>query len=358
MMDEEKTFETFGHISTDLTNGSGRKVVVQCDICKKERIIRYCDYRDDRDLCKSCALKQFYNVQRGPFNINYFKLIQKYIKDGDINEHQTFVEFGYYSIDLSYGSSRLVWSICRKCGKERLLKYSMHNRTYKVCNSCAHIGKNNHRFGKHWSEEEKLKMSKSHVGLQCGKDNGMYGKHYSEEDRRKISERTSGKNNPMYGRTGIKSPLYKGGKGLSRARRIAKCRELSKSKPKKDNTWRGQHHTYESRCRMSASQQGISYDEWESFAINQPYCPLFNESCRESNREKYGRACFICGTPELNNITSTGKQRKLSVHHVDMNKDQGCDGHEWKLIPVCMHCHGKLHTKRIQSYIEYILKEE
>lgn len=41
-----------------------------------------------------------------------------------------------------------------------------------------------------------------------------------------------------------------------------------------------------------------------------------------------------------------------------MNKQQGCNGHEWKLIPVCLKCHNKLHTKRIQSYIEYILECE
>lgn len=357
MIDEERTFEIFGYISTDLTKNS-RKVVVQCDICKKERIIRYSDYQADRDLCKSCSLKQFYNLQRGPFNINYFELVQKYIENGDINESRTFTEFGYYSIDLSYGSNRLVWSICRKCNKERLLKYSVHNRASKVCKPCALSGKNNPMYGKHLSEETRQKISKSNTGLHCGKDNGMYGKYPSEETRRKISERTSGKNNPMYGKTGIKSPLYKGGRELAKARRKAKCQELAKSQPKKENTWCGQHHTYESRCRMSASQQGISYNEWEFFAINQPYCPLFNESCKESNREKYGRVCFICGKPEIENKTYTGKYRKLSVHHVDMNKNQGCNGHEWKLIPVCMQCHTKLHNKRMISCIEYILNIE
>ena len=110
------------------------------------------------------------------------------------------------------------------------------------------------------------------------------------------------------------------------------------------------------RRKVSAALQGISYDEWEDFAVDSPYCPAFNEACRESNREKYGRRCFICGLPEAENITKTGKQKKLSVHHVDMNKNQGCDGHEWKLVPLCMnhHSHGVVWTERIKYLLRIV----
>lgn len=112
----------------------------------------------------------------------------------------------------------------------------------------------------------------------------------------------------------------------------------------------------ETRRKVSAALQGISYDEWEGFAVNSPYCPAFNEACRESNREKYGRRCFICGLPEAENITKTGKQKKLSVHHVDMNKNQGCDGHEWKLVPLCMnyHRHSVVWTERIKYLLRIV----
>jgi len=106
--------------------------------------------------------------------------------------------------------------------------------------------------------------------------------------------------------------------------------------------------SYETRKRLSASGQGISYDEWEGFANGQEYCPKFNEECRESNREKYGRCCFLCGLLESSNITSTNLQKRLAVHHVDMNKDQGCNGHKWKLIPLCMSCHGMAHNKVLE----------
>jgi hypothetical protein len=73
--------------------------------------------------------------------------------------------------------------------------------------------------------------------------------------------------------------------------------------------------------------------------------PEFNEECRESNREKYDRQCFLCGLLEDENITSSGLQKRLAVHHVDLNKNQGCDGIRWKLIPLCIHCHRMAHTK-------------
>ena len=108
--------------------------------------------------------------------------------------------------------------------------------------------------------------------------------------------------------------------------------------------------------KISAGHQGISYDEWESFASEQKYCPLFNESCRESNREKYDRKCFLSGLPESENMTKTGKLQKLSVHHVDMDKNQGCNGIKWKLVPLCMSYHGMAHKESWKSRIIYLLE--
>lgn len=102
--------------------------------------------------------------------------------------------------------------------------------------------------------------------------------------------------------------------------------------------------------RLSATHQNIPYDEWNGFIKFKPYCDKFNESCRERNRNKHGRTCFICGMAERSN------GRKLSVHHVDMNKDQGCDDHEWSLIPLCTSCHGKAHNPAWQARIEYLIE--
>ena len=104
------------------------------------------------------------------------------------------------------------------------------------------------------------------------------------------------------------------------------------------------------RQKQSATVRGISYDEWDGYANESPYCEKFNESCRERNRDKHGRVCFICGKEEVEN------GRKLSVHHCDMRKSQGCDGEKWKLVPLCNSCHGKAHNQLWQARIEYLLK--
>lgn len=90
---------------------------------------------------------------------------------------------------------------------------------------------------------------------------------------------------------------------------------------------------------ISATKQGISYDE-----------------CRESNREKYNRKCFLTGLPESKNITKTGKLRKLSVHHYDMDKSQGCNDVKWKLVPICLEWHNKVHTKLWEARITWLLE--
>lgn len=76
------------------------------------------------------------------------------------------------------------------------------------------------------------------------------------------------------------------------------------------------------------------------------YCDKFDNACRERIRNKYDRVCFYCGKDEYTN------NAKLSVHHLDMNKDQGCNGHEWRLVPLCRTCHGKAHTDTMTAKLK------
>lgn len=38
-----------------------------------------------------------------------------------------------------------------------------------------------------------------------------------------------------------------------------------------------------------------------------------------------------------------------------MNKDQGCNDHDWNLVPLCRSCHSKTYNDVWQSRIEYLL---
>lgn len=69
------------------------------------------------------------------------------------------------------------------------------------------------------------------------------------------------------------------------------------------------------------------------------YCYRFNEVKKEEIRELFNRKCYLCDKNEIDN------KQKLSVHHVDYNKGQGCE-HTWDLIPLCREHHIKTNYKR------------
>lgn len=88
----------------------------------------------------------------------------------------------------------------------------------------------------------------------------------------------------------------------------------------------------EERILQSCRLLGIAREEWDGFRST--YCELWCEELREHIRNKYSRVCFICGGTEEEN------GQKHSVHHVNYNKDCGCDGSECHLVPLCKRCHG------------------
>ena len=231
-----------------------------------------------------------------------------------IDESRTLEIYGYTSDTLKPHSNKRVVTVCEGCGKYRDIKFKDYR---ELCRSCSMIGKRHQNYGKHCSEETKEKIRRS-----------LLGRHHTKKEKKRMTK-------------------------AHRKQRI-KATEETKEKIRKALVIKCLSEEY--RQRMSARFQGISYDEWESFAKEQLYCPRFNEVCRESNREKYGRRCFICGLPESENIASTGKHKKLSVHHVDMNKRQGCDGVRWKLVPVCLkhHIHSELWKARIMYLLENV----
>lgn len=125
-------------------------------------------------------------------------------------------------------------------------------------------------------------------------------------------------------------------------------RKVSKSKMgKKLPPWPD-----ERKQRLSAYRQGVPYEKWTGFTTENLYCKKFDETCRERIRDECDRTCFVCGKNEEDN------GRKLAVHHVDRNKEQGCNGHDWKLVALCTRCHGSAHSDPMKSRIAYILDDD
>ena len=104
----------------------------------------------------------------------------------------------------------------------------------------------------------------------------------------------------------------------------------------------------EERILQSCRALNISREEWDGFGS--VYCELWCEELREYIRDKYNRICYICGKTEEEN------GRKLDVHHVDYNKDCGCDDTECILVPLCKKCHGKTTFGDREMWEDIIIK--
>ena len=136
-----------------------------------------------------------------------------------INEDKTFELFGYTSDMLKQYSYKMIIAVCKFCGDERKITMRMHTKTNGRCRACYIqqidcFGENTSFYGKSHTKKTKSKMSQSKQGIYDGDKNPMYGKHHSKETKRKQSEVLLGEN----------SPLWKGGKKISRAK--AKRRQL------------------------------------------------------------------------------------------------------------------------------------
>lgn len=97
------------------------------------------------------------------------------------------------------------------------------------------------------------------------------------------------------------------------------------------------------KCRYEANSGSLN-PAWNGGVSFEPYCPRFNERLKEYIRQKFNRKCVLCGISE-NGV-------KLSVHHVDYNKLQGCKGHTWALVSLCSSCHSKTGYNRWYYFLK------
>lgn len=258
-----------------------------------------------------------------------------------IDEYWTWTFYGYHSDGWADGSHKPIVVVCDECGKYRVLRKCDYRDLCKQCALRAQVGENHPFFGKRHTPQTKKMISEKKQGV-----------HPTEETRKKMS--VSGKNKPPRSqewRDNIsKATIGKKHKPFTDEGRA----NMSKSQKGKKMPPRTDEH----KQHLSAANQGIPYEEWDGFVANGAYCEKFDDACRERIREKYNHRCYICDKPQEENANKNGKVRKLDVHHVDKNKNQGCDGVQWKLIPLCMHCHPGSHHDPIKSWLRYLLDDE
>lgn len=98
-----------------------------------------------------------------------------------------------------------------------------------------------------------------------------------------------------------------------------------------------------SDAMLNRNLVGEKNPSWRGGTSFYPYCYKFNDKLKEEIRTRYDRRCYICNKHEDENILSNGKKIRLSIHHIDRDKEQGCNGKKWLLVPLCISCHAKSH---------------
>ena len=243
-----------------------------------------------------------------------------------ILSNETYEKFGYYPSNLKLKSHKKILAECNDCGKIRILpKYGYKD----LCISCTL--KKIER-----AEERNLHISQS-----------LKGKTFSEE--RKHNQSVAHKGQHSSPNTEFKNGNVPWNLGISPSdetkQRISKS-VIAKNIKGENHPFYGKHHTEQSKQKMSEANSGINHPQWRGGISFEPYCFKFNEDFKETIREQFNRKCFICNKSETEN------KEKLSVHHVNYNKNCLCDDSKCKFVPLCRSCHAKTTNNR-QYWKEY-----
>ena len=102
------------------------------------------------------------------------------------------------------------------------------------------------------------------------------------------------------------------------------------------NTWikKGRLVTWGAKISegKTGKMTGENNPAWRGGISFEPYCHKFNDRLKEQIRHRDNRTCQLCGKAEILN------GQRLSVHHINSNKMQGCDGKKWFLASLCRSC--------------------
>jgi len=240
--------------------------------------------------------------------------------------------------------------LCSKSSKStvyrRLQKYKIPIRSYSEALITRYRRKGHPSKGVRFTEEHKREMSKAKTG----------GK-FSIEHKSNLSKSLSGRKQSeshirnrvlsMAGKMeGEKNPAWKGG---PMRRECLICGIIFEANRASINKGNG---IYCSKSCAAKSRTGEKSSSWQNGKSFEPYCPAFNNELKEKIRNRDNRVCVFCGKSEIEN------GERLSIHHIDRNKMQGCGGKNWYLVSLCRSCHGKSHLLENEYLIVANLRSE
>jgi hypothetical protein len=186
---------------------------------------------------------------------------------------------------------------------------------YRKAVSASAKGRSAWNKGISLSDETKRKLSESHKGIQSGEKHPMFGKHHTDDSKLKISLAHRGRK---------------------------QTEEVIKKRVEAMSWYR---HTEETKAKIGAANAGENnamfgkYGElnptWRGGLSFEPYPNTWTFALREMIRNRDGRKCCICGIGET--------VKRHDVHHIDYDK-KNTNPHN--LITLCVPCHRKTNYKR------------
>jgi len=182
----------------------------------------------------------------------------------------------------------------------------------------------------HGNKNERGQFSEGNIPWNKGKSSWNKGIPMSEESKRKLSESKKGQIPWNKGKKDSIVPWNKGKKGVQ-----THSEEVRK---RISEVQKGRVFSEDHRQRLSAALTGENNPNWHDGKSFEPYCPAFNDQLKESIRNRDSRTCVLCGKGEIQN------GQRLSVHHIDADKMQGCDGKKWYLCALCRSCNSRPDT--------------
>lgn len=155
---------------------------------------------------------------------------------------------------------------------------------------------------------------------------------------------------------GDNNPNWKGGKVKCICKECGKEFWIAKSYFNKGN---GRYCSKECLGKaQSVLFSGVNNPSWKGGTSYLPYCPKFNKRRKKAVRDFFNNTCLVCGKTASENVVG---QRiiALCVHHADHDKEQGCNGKPFNLVPLCHDCHTDemWNQEEYHQYINKTLRE-
>lgn len=154
---------------------------------------------------------------------------------------------------------------------------------------------------------------------------GKKVKPFTEEHKRKLSEAAKGRK---------RSEAFI----LKQIQSRKGYKHSDETKRKISEGQKGNKRSKEHGQRISKRQMGMNNPNWKGGGTFALYCYLFNNVKKEEIRNRDNRVCQLCGKSEILN------GERLSVHHIDNDKMQGCAGRKWYLVSLCRCCNVRKDT--------------